>query len=113
MAALGYSVTCIGPLFYTLLAIIGVITRQFRRNATRRKHIGRPILAFALFTVYAVVSISLLSAYKVIDLYSVLNIYIHEQDKLVENLKNIFSDTPHMSYLESSIILRQLVSHLN
>jgi hypothetical protein len=103
MAAVGYSVTCIGPLFYSLLALIGVIIRHFRRNATRRKHFGRPILASVLFTVFAIVSISLLNSWRVIDLQPILNIYTQEQDKLVQNLKNIFSDTTHITDLESSL----------
>jgi hypothetical protein len=103
MFAGGYSFTGIGALFYTLLALIGVIIRHFRKNATRRKHISRPILASVLFTVYAIVTVSLLNAYRIIDFEYILNLVSEYRYKLKQNLTNIFSYTTHMTDIKSSI----------
>lgn len=68
MVAGVYSFTGIGQLFYILLAAIGLVFHLFKVSIRTRKYYYGPILAAVLFTVFAIVSLTTLNAYRIIAL---------------------------------------------
>jgi membrane-bound ClpP family serine protease len=73
MAAAGSPATGVGGMYYMILFAVSIILRLYRNNLSRNSERKSRIVSFAVVTVYLIVLLSTLQAFKIINIGDTLN----------------------------------------
>ena len=73
MAAAGSPATGVGGMYYMILFSVSIILRLYRNNISRNSERKSRIVSFAVVTVYLIVLLSTLQAFKIINIGETLN----------------------------------------